>query len=114
MKRIYLGYSLKTFDKVHRALDIDGEFMEVLAQDYLDAGAFEIYPKEDYPEFYSSYDEMASHFPFSVNMEVLKRVDLNKVSCIFWVYFENDLYKTRGKVLNIVGDFYIEKFAWED
>lgn len=39
MHRIYLGYFTETdTDKLHAAFDIDGEFMRVLAKDYLEDG----------------------------------------------------------------------------
>ena len=48
MHRISLGYFTETdTDKLHAAFDIDGEFMRVLAKDYLEDGCVEMYTKQD-------------------------------------------------------------------
>ncbi|WP_227548321.1 hypothetical protein [Moraxella catarrhalis] len=48
MHRISLGYFTETdTDKLHAAFDIDGEFMRVLAKDYLEDGCMEMYTKQD-------------------------------------------------------------------
>lgn len=53
MHRISLGYFTETdTDKLHAAFDIDGEFMRVLAKDYLEDGCVEMYTKQDSSWFF--------------------------------------------------------------
>lgn len=47
-------------------------------------------------------------------MELLKEIDLATVECVFWVRYEDNLSRMKNKNLIFVGDFYIEKFTWDD
>lgn len=114
MKRIYLGYSLQSSAKVSKAFDYNGDFVQIFAKYYVEDGAFEVYSKSFYPEEFSSHEKLANFFPFPVNMELLKEIDLATVECVFWVRYEDNLSRMKNKNLIFVGDFYIEKFTWDD
>lgn len=114
MHRISLGYFTETdTDKLHAAFDIDGEFMRVLAKDYLEDGCVEMYTKQDSSWFFDSYIALQNNFPFDISMEILEKIDIDQVFGVFWVNYEKDLVCKKGGILTVVDDFYIEKFPWE-
>lgn len=114
-KRIYLGYSPNNnIDEVIAQFDLDGEFMAVLAQDYLGAGTFEVYGKTDELGAFHDYQTLQSYFPFDISLDRLQdKIDFNKANCVFWVRFEPDLVCWQSKHLFIVDSFYIESFHFE-
>ncbi|WP_394261192.1 hypothetical protein [Moraxella boevrei] len=114
-KRIYLDCSPNNnTHKVIDQFDLNGEFMAVLAQDYLDVGTFEVYGKTDELGAFRDYQALQSYFPFDISLDKLQdKIDFNKANCVFWVWFGPDLVCWQSKHLFIVDSFYIERFHFE-
>lgn len=114
MKKIYLGYSQsKDGDFIASQFDIEGEFLEIITEGYLDDGAFEVYSSDDDISNFEDYETLKSYFPFEIELERLRKINLEVAGSVFYVNYEYEIKKWSTKNLVIIDCFYIARFIYE-
>ena len=78
MKKIYLGYSRsKDGDFIASQFDIEGEFLEIITEDY---------------------ETLKCYFPFEIELERLRKINLEVAGSVFYVNYEYELKKWSTKI----------------